>query len=276
MRITFIGGGHMSTGLVGGLRARGVPGDDLCVTDVLTGQLERLQAGYGVRTTTDNAAAVRDAGLVVLAVKPQDMAAAATGIAGALAERRPTVVSIAAGIRIHSLVEWLGEGVPVVRAMPNRPALIGAGVTAACAGPGIGPAERAAVDAVLSTVGPLVWLEEEAQMDAVTAVSGSGPAYFFLLIEALEDAGTALGLPRATARQLAVHTALGAGRMAAEGTEEPATLREQVTSPGGTTAAALAVLDRAGLRGIVATAVAAAARRSAELAGPAGRTDGGA
>jgi pyrroline-5-carboxylate reductase len=276
MRITFIGGGHMSTGLVGGLRARGVPGDDLCVTDLRPAQLERLRAQYGVHTSEDNAAAVRDAGLVVLAVKPQDMAAAATGIAGALAARRPTVVSIAAGIRIASLVAWLGEGVPVVRAMPNRPALIGAGITAACAGPGVGADERAAVDAVLSAVGPLVWLEEEAQMDAVTAVSGSGPAYFFLLIEALEDAGTALGLPRATARRLAVHTALGAGRMAAEGAEEPAMLREQVTSPGGTTAAALAVLEHAGLRGEVAAAVAAAARRSAELAGPQDRPDTGA
>jgi pyrroline-5-carboxylate reductase len=150
--------------------------------------------------------------------------------------------------------------------MPNRPALIGAGVTAAFAGAGVDQSDRIAVERVLSAVGSLVWVDDEAQLDAVTAVSGSGPAYFFLLIEALEDAGTSLGLPRATARHLAVQTALGAGRMVAEGTEAPATLREQVTSKGGTTAAALAVLERADVRGIFAEAIAAAARRSAELA----------
>lgn len=274
MRIAFIGGGHMSTGLVGGLRARGVPAEDLCVTDVRSVQLERLRLDFGVRTTTDNAAAVRDADLVVLAVKPQDMAAAAASIAASIdgrivagpASRRRIVVSIAAGIRLADLVQWLGPGVAVVRSMPNRPALIGAGITAACAGADVTPDERAAVERVLSAAGPLVWLDDESLMDAVTAVSGSGPAYFFLLIEALEDAGTALGLPRDTARRLAVHTALGAGRMATEGTDDPATLREQVTSRGGTTAAALAVLEGAGLRDTVAAAVVAAARRSAELA----------
>lgn len=266
MHITFIGGGNMSTSLVGGLRARGVPAGDLCVTDVRGEQLERLQREFGVRTTTDNGEAVRDADLVVLAVKPQDMAAAAGSIAAEVAARRRIVVSIAAGIRLVDLARWLGPGVPVVRTMPNRPALIGAGITAACAGEHVTVAERAAVEQVLSTAGPLVWLGDESLMDAVTAVSGSGPAYFFLLIEALEDAGTALGLPRDTARRLAVHTALGAGRMAAEGPDDPATLREQVTSKGGTTAAALAVLEADGLRGTVAAAVAAAARRSAELA----------
>jgi pyrroline-5-carboxylate reductase len=266
MRIAFIGGGHMTTSLVGGLRARGQAAQDLCVSDPVAVQRERLLREFGVRATPDNAEAVRDAELVVLAVKPQDMAAAAHSIAGELATNRRIVVSIAAGIRIAHLARWLGAGVPIVRTMPNRPALIGAGITAACAGPGVGPAERNAVEHVLATAGPLVWLDDEAQMDAVTAVSGSGPAYFFLLIEALEDAGVALGLPRPTARQLAVHTALGAGRMAAEGTDPPATLREQVTSKGGTTAAAMAVLERADLRGLVAEAVAAAARRSAELA----------
>ena len=266
MHITFIGGGHMSTSLVGGLRARGVPAGDLCVTDVRSGQLERLRREFGVRTTTDNVEAVRDADLVVLAVKPQDMAGAAASIAAEVGVRRRIVVSIAAGIRLVDLARWLGPAVPLVRTMPNRPALIGAGITAACAGGRVTVEDRAAVERVLSTAGPLVWLDDEALMDAVTAVSGSGPAYFFLLIEALEDAGTALGLPRDTARRLAVHTALGAGRMAAEGSDDPATLREQVTSRGGTTAAALAVLEAADLRGTVAAAVAAAARRSAELA----------
>jgi pyrroline-5-carboxylate reductase len=236
------------------------------VSDPVAAQRERLEFDFGVRTTPSNAEAVREADLVVLAVKPQDMAAAARSIATELGTRRRIVVSIAAGIRIANLLHWLGSGMPVVRTMPNRPALIGAGITAACAGPGVEHTDRAAVERVLSTAGPLVWLDDESQMDAVTAVSGSGPAYFFLLVEALEDAGTALGLPRDVARQLAAHTALGAGRMVTESSDPPARLREQVTSKGGTTAAALAVMERAGLRDVFAEAVAAATRRSAELA----------
>jgi pyrroline-5-carboxylate reductase len=274
LRIAFIGGGHMSSALVGGLRARGAAPQHIIVSDPVPAQRARLQFDFGVRVTADNAEAVRDADLVVLAVKPQQMAEAAQGIAAELAARPRPVVSVAAGIRLANLRHWLGDGPPLVRAMPNRPALIGAGITAAYADPGVGPGERAAVEGVLSAAGALVWLEDESQMDAVTALSGSGPAYFFLLIEALEDAGVTLGLPRATARQLAVHTALGSGRMAAEGTDPPATLREQVTSRGGTTAAALAVLEEAGLRATFGAALAAAARRSAELADEFGATTG--
>jgi pyrroline-5-carboxylate reductase len=266
MRIAFIGGGHMTTSLVGGLRARGAAAENLCVSDPVAAQRERLEFDFGVRTTPANAEAIREAEVVVLAVKPQDMAAAAQSIAAELAIRRRIVVSIAAGIRVANLRHWLGSATPVVRTMPNRPALIGAGITAACAGPGVEHADRATVERVLSTAGPLVWLDDESQMDVVTAVSGSGPAYFFLLVEALEDAGVALGLSRDVARQLATHTALGAGRMVTESSDPPARLREQVTSKGGTTAAALAVLESAGLRDIFAAAVAAAARRSAELA----------
>lgn len=266
MRLAFIGGGNMTTSLVGGLRARGVPADGIRVADPVTAQLERLQRDYGVAVTTDNRTAAADADLVVLAVKPQDLAAVARGLGPASAGRRQVVLSIAAGIRLADLARWLGPGVPVVRAMPNRPALIGAGISAACAGPQVSPAERALAESVLAASGAVVWLDAESQMDAVTAVSGSGPAYFFLLIESIEDAGVALGLPRGTARQLAVQTALGAGRMAAGGTDPPARLREQVTSRGGTTAAALEVLEAAGLREILARAVSAAARRSAELA----------
>jgi pyrroline-5-carboxylate reductase len=266
MRMAFIGGGNMSSALIGGLLAKGTTAADLAVADPSVAQLERLRREFGLDGTTDNVEAVREADLVVLAVKPQDMARAAGSIATELGLRRRVVVSIAAGIRLETLAGWLGGAVPMVRAMPNRPALIGAGVTAAYASSGVTPAERTAVGGMLSAVGRLVWLEEEAQMDAVTAVSGSGPAYFFLLIEALEDAGAALGLPRATARLLAVNTALGAGRMADESADPPAVLREQVTSRGGTTAAALAVLQDAGFPVLVNRAVAAAARRSAELA----------
>lgn len=266
IRIAFIGGGNMSSALLGGLLARGVAVADLSVADPSVAQLERLRRDFGLHATTDNVAAIREADLVVLAVKPQHMSAAARSLAIELAVRRRIVVSVAAGIRLESLAGWLGGDGPLVRAMPNRPALIGAGITAAYASREVAPAERSVVERVLSAVGPLVWLDEESQMDAVTAVSGSGPAYFFLLVEALEDAGAALGLPRATARLLAVHTALGAGRMAVESSDPPAVLREQVTSRGGTTAAALAVLEGADIRGLLHQAVAAAERRSAELA----------
>lgn len=266
MRIAFIGGGNMSSALIGGLLARGTGAGNLSVADPSVTQLERLRREFGLKATTDNLEAVREADLVVLAVKPQDMARAAGSLAAELAARPRVVLSVAAGIRLESLAGWLGGTPPLVRAMPNRPALIGAGVTAAFASPGVAASERTAVEQVLSAVGPLVWLDEEEQMDAVTAVSGSGPAYFFLLVEALEDAGAALGLPRATARLLAVHTALGAGRMAAESADPPSVLREQVTSRGGTTAAALAVLEAADFRGLVQRAVAAAGHRSAELA----------
>lgn len=266
MRIAFIGGGNMATSLVGGLIARGTRARDLTIADPVAAQRERLQREYGVNVANRNEDAVRDADLVVLAVKPQDIAEVARGIAGPFATRRRVAVSVAAGIRLASLADWLGGAPALVRAMPNRPALIGAGVTAAVAAPGIEPHEQESAAAVLSAVGPLVWLEDESQMDAVTAVSGSGPAYFFLLVEAMEEAGVSLGLPRETARLLAAQTAFGAGRMCAESGELPSRLREQVTSKGGTTAAALAVFESADFPGLVRRALAASASRSAELA----------
>jgi pyrroline-5-carboxylate reductase len=266
MRIAFIGGGHMTTSLLGGLVRQGAQPETLAVSDPVPAQLERLAREYGVQCSADNREVVADADLVVLAVKPQDMAQAARSIAPLVAERRRVVVSIAAGIRLADLARWLGDGIPTVRAMPNRPALIGAGISALVAGAGVTTGDRAAVERLMSAAGETAWLDDESQMDAVTAVSGSGPAYFFLLVEALESAGVELGLPPETARRLAVETARGAGRMAAESGEAPSVLREQVTSKGGTTAAALEVLEDAGVRGIFARAVAAAARRSAELA----------
>jgi pyrroline-5-carboxylate reductase len=266
MRIAFIGGGHMTTSLVGGLRRRGVAGDTMAVSDPVPAQVARLEQEFGVTGSSENAAVVRGADLVVLAVKPQDMAAAARSIAPQLAERRRVVLSIAAGIRLRDLARWIGPGVPAVRAMPNRPALIGAGVTALYAGATVTTDEGASVESLMSASGATVWLAEESQMDAVTAVSGSGPAYFFLLVEALEAAGRELGLPPAIARTLAAETARGAGQMVAESDATPAALRDQVTSRGGTTAAALEVLEAADVRGIFRRAVAAAARRSAALA----------
>jgi len=272
MRIAFIGGGNMTTSLVGGLVRRGTPAGDLWVSDPVPAQLERLAREFGVQGGADNREAAREADLVVLAVKPQQMADVARGIATQLAERRRVVVSIAAGIRLADLARWLGAGTPIVRAMPNRPALIGAGITALYGGNGITARDRDDVEALMSAAGATVWLDQESQMDAVTAISGSGPAYFFLLIEALEASGIAAGLPAGTARRLAVETARGAGLMAAESGETPAALREQVTSRGGTTATALEVLEAAAMRDTFGRAVAAATRRSAQLADQFGGT----
>jgi pyrroline-5-carboxylate reductase len=266
MRIAFIGAGNMTTSLVGGLVRRGTPAGTLTVSDPVPAQVERLAREFGVHGVADNSEAVREADLVVLAVKPQQMAEVARGIALALAERRRVVVSIAAGIRLADLERWLGTGTAIVRTMPNRPALIGAGVTALYAGSGVTAPDRDRVEALMSAAGATVWLDQESQMDVVTAISGSGPAYFFLLLEALESAGIASGLPSSTARLLAVETARGAGLMAAESGEAPAVLREQVTSKGGTTAAALDVLEAAAVRDTFRRAVAAATLRSAQLA----------
>lgn len=266
LRIAFVGGGNMATCLIGGLIAQGAPATTITVADPVATQREALQQRFGVATVATAAEAVAGADVVVLAVKPQQMAEAARSIAAIVAQRNPLVISIAAGIRLADLARWLGAGVRLVRAMPNLPAQIGAGVSALYAGDDVDTFWRAIAEAIMSACGATVWVPAEDQMDAVTAVSGSGPAYFFLLIEALQAAAIELGLDRDTARTLAVETARGAGRMAATLDLEPAQLRAQVTSKGGTTAAALEVLEDAGLRAILARAVAAAARRSNELA----------
>jgi pyrroline-5-carboxylate reductase len=265
-RIAFVGGGNMATGLIGGLIARGTPPSSIVVADPEASQRSRLEHDFGVTTVADAPTAVVGARTVVLAVKPQQMAQVARSIAGPVAAAGALVISVAAGIRLRDLARWLGPDVPLIRTMPNRPALIGAGITALYALPGVDAASRQTAEVILAACGPTVWVAEESQLDVVTAVSGSGPAYFFLLIECLEAAGTELGLDPVTARRLAVETARGSGRMAAEAAESPAELRAQVTSRGGTTAAALEVLEAAGVRGIFAAAVAAGARRSTALA----------
>lgn len=264
--IAFIGGGNMATSLIGGLLARGSAASGIIVADPDAGQRERLERTFGVRTVRDAISAVPDAGTIVLAVKPQQMAEVSRAISAQVQASRALVISIAAGIRLGDMARWLGPGVPLIRTMPNRPALIGAGVTALYAGPDVNAESRQAAAAILEACGPSVWVQEEALLDAVTAISGSGPAYFFLLIECLEAAGIELGLDPATARTLAVQTARGSGLMAAAASEPPAELRAQVTSKGGTTAAALEVLEAAGVRGIFAAAVTAGARRSTALA----------
>jgi pyrroline-5-carboxylate reductase len=271
VRVTFIGGGNMAHSLIAGLLEKGWSPATLCVADPLPQQRRRLEEAFGVATTADNRAAIEGADVVLLAVKPQDLAGVSREIAPQVAESAALVISIAAGIRASDVSRWL-DGAAVVRAMPNRPALLGSGATALYAPPEVSASQRSLAADILSAVGIVVWIEEEGAMDAVTAVSGSGPAYFFLLIEMLEEAGVALGLEQTTARRLAIETAYGAARMARETDSEPALLREQVTSKGGTTAAALAELESADVRDIFRRAIGAAARRSAELAAEAGQT----
>jgi pyrroline-5-carboxylate reductase len=270
-KLAFVGGGNMAAALIGGLIRRGVAATHLVVADPSEEQRRRLVEKYGVAQTADNAEAVRGAEVVLLAVKPQQMRAVALALAPHLnaspgLESRPLVISVAAGIPHAALARWFGPGVPVVRTMPNRPALNGFGATGLYAPTSVGAAHRALAESIMAAVSATVWVEHEGQMDTVTALSGSGPAYFFLFMEALQAAAHERGLPNDVAHRLTLETAYGAAEMARHSTDSLATLREQVTSKGGTTAAALAVLDAAGLRAIVAHAVAAADRRSAELA----------
>jgi pyrroline-5-carboxylate reductase len=265
-KLAFIGGGNMAAALISGLTKRGLPAERVVVADPSQDQLQRLVSSYGVQTAPDNAAAVPGAEVVVLAVKPQQMRSVALGLAPQLAASRPLVVSVAAGIPHASLARWFGPQIPVIRTMPNRPALNGFGATGLYAPASVGAAYRALAEKIMAAVSATVWVEHESQMDTVTAVSGSGPAYFFLFMEALEAAAHERGLPTDVAHRLTLETAFGAAQMARQSADSLAILREQVTSKGGTTAAALEVLNRAGLRAIVAHAVAAADRRSAELA----------
>ena len=265
MNIAFIGGGNMARSLTGGLLARGWRAEQIVVSDPVPEQLDALRTQFAVRVTNDNAAAARDADIVLLAVKPQAMRQAAAGIQAAIAARRPLLISIAAGIRVSDIQRWL-PGTPVVRAMPNRPALQGCGMTALYATEAVSKERRELAEQILGAVGATLWLEREQHLDIVTAVSGSGPAYFFLLIEMLEHAGVAQGLSPEISRKLAIETAYGSGAMAHAASDPPSVLREQVTSKGGTTAAALRVLEDRRIREAFDAAVAAATRRAAELA----------
>ncbi len=273
--VAVIGGGQMARALVGGWCARGANAAAFAVADPSAEQRSWLAASFpGLRLESDNAVAARHADVWLLAVKPQLLGGVVRALAPLARERRPLVISISAGIRAADITRWLGAGPTVVRAMPNRPALVGAGVSALYAPAGVDERARRTATQLLQAVGSVVWVDAEGDLDAVTAVSGSGPAYFFLLMELLEAAAMQQGLPPAVARRLAIDTAAGAARLAAQSGDDPATLRTQVTSKGGTTAAALAVFEAADLRAIVARAVAAAAHRSRELADEFGRDPG--
>lgn len=262
--LAFIGGGNMARSLIGGLLAQGHTPECIIVSDTSKETLADLAARFPVRTTTDNRAAADAADVVVLAVKPQVLKPVAEELAGHLDDK--LVISVAAGIRIDSLVAWLGNHPAVVRCMPNTPSLVQSGATGLFAAPGVSEAQHDLAESILRAVGLTLWVEREELMDAVTALSGSGPAYFFLVMEALQAAGEKLGLPAETARLLTLETAFGAAKMALESTEVPASLRARVTSPGGTTERGIAALEAAGLRQAFEQALQDARQRSEELA----------
>ena len=266
IKAAFVGGGNMGGALVRGLIARGLPAQNIAVGEAVQARRITLADELGVHVTADNREAVHDADVVVLAVKPQDMAGTTQALAAELARNKPLVLSIAAGIRIVDIASWCGPGIAVVRAMPNRPALNSAGATAMHAPPGLNAGHRALAEQILGAVGTTVWVAEEDSLDVVTALSGSGPAYFVLLAELMIDAAVKLGLERGSARELAIQTLFGSGRMARDSDGDLARLRAEVTSKGGTTEAALRSFDGANLRGIVAAALEAATERGREMA----------
>ncbi|HEX4619287.1 MAG TPA: pyrroline-5-carboxylate reductase [Steroidobacteraceae bacterium] len=263
--LTVLGGGHMGRALISGLLRSGTRPERVSVGEASEAARLALARELGVTATADNARAVEGASVVVLAVKPQQAQALVTGLAPVLRAQRPLLLSVAAGVRIETLEAWCGAGVPVARAMPNRPALLGAGVTALYAPRSVGGELRAAAERIARAVGEAVWVSEEDLLDVVTALSGSGPAYFFLLAELMAEAAAGLGLAAPVARRLAAATLHGAGLMAAAGDADLERLRAVVTSKGGTTEAALGVFAAAGLRETVSGALAAAARRGREL-----------
>jgi pyrroline-5-carboxylate reductase len=263
-RIAFIGAGNMAASLIGGLRAKGLEAAQICASDPGEETRARVSAEHGIETFADNAQAIEGADVVVLAVKPQAMKAVCEAIRPNLKPNQ-LVVSIAAGITCASMNNWLGAQ-PIVRCMPNTPALLRQGVSGLFATAQVTAEQRQQAQELLSAVGIALWLNEEQQLDAVTAVSGSGPAYFFLLIEAMTAAGVKLGLPADIAAQLTLQTALGAAHMAVSSDVDAAELRRRVTSPAGTTEAAIKSFQANGFEALVEKALGAAAHRSAEMA----------
>jgi len=255
----------MGRALIGGLLRADWPASQLRVGESQAAARAAVAGDFGISATEDNRAAVAGAAIVVLAVKPQDAAAVLKPLASVIATDRPLLISVAAGVRIAALEAWCGAGVAAMRAMPNGPARLGAGASGAYAPPSVGGEQRAAAERVLQAFGEVFWVPSEELLDVVTALSGSGPAYFFLLAELMAEAGAELGLESAVARRLAAATLYGSGLLARSGADL-ARLRHEVTSTGGTTEAAVRVLEAADLRGMVRAALAAATQRGRELA----------
>ncbi len=264
-KIGFIGGGNMASSLISGLIASGHSPQDLWVSDVNQDALKVLAENLNVNTSTNNDDIINAVDVVVLAVKPQILSTVAKKATASIQQKQPLVVSIAAGISQQSLSQWLGNNIAIVRCMPNTPALVLTGATALHANAQVTAEQHDLAENIMRSVGIALWVNDESELDVVTAVSGSGPAYYFLLMEAMEKAAIEMGMNEVTARLLVQQTALGAAKIALESSESPEQLRKRVTSPGGTTQQALETFEEGGFTALVSKALHAARDRSIEM-----------
>ncbi|MGJ8514736.1 pyrroline-5-carboxylate reductase [Carnimonas bestiolae] len=264
--ITFIGAGHMAQAIIRGLIHNGHPAAEITATATSDETLAPLAQQLAINTTTDNNAAVTRADVVILAVKPQGLADVCESIKGAVQNKQPLIMSVAAGVRCEAIERWLGDGISVIRTMPNTPSLLGRGAAGLYANDKVDDDQRQIATEIMQAVGIIEWVEQEELLSAVTAIAGSAPAYFYYLVESLENAGVDQGLPRESARRLAIQTALGAAEMCALGEDDPATLKRKVMSPKGTTEQAIFALERGGFENLVKDACNACAERAEALA----------
>lgn len=265
-KITFIGGGNMATSLIAGLISNDYATSDIHVAEPDQNKCDALQTQYGIQAFTDNTLAIADANIIVLAIKPQIMQLVCKGIADSVQKTKPLVISIAAGLLSKDISRWLGGDVSMVRCMPNTPSLLNEGATGLFANDNVSAKQKSQADKILATAGINVWVDQETQLDAVTAVSGSGPAYYFLFMEAMQNAAEKLGLNKEQAKQLTLQTALGAARMAIESDDDASILRAKVTSKGGTTEQAIKTFEDKQLQDIVMQAMQAANDKAIDLA----------
>ena len=263
--ISFIGAGNMASAIIGGMLDNGYQAGNIWVSAPDDSHLQALRDRFGVSVTTDNRYCAQQADMVVLAVKPQVMAEVCRDIAPVVQNTRPLMVSIAAGLASDTLDGWLGGGLPLVRVMPNTPSLVGKGAAGLFANAAVTAEQKTMVQSVFESIGSALWVEDEEQLHGVTALSGSGPAYFFLMLEALEAAATEAGIAPKTARELAIQTMAGAAEMAARSEHDPAQLKRNVMSPGGTTERAINTFEDGGMRDLVQKAYNAAFERSQEM-----------
>lgn len=264
--ISFIGAGNMASAIIGGMLDSGFQAAKVWVSAPDDNHLQTIKRKFGVSVTTDNRHCAQQADIVVLAVKPQVMRDVCENIAPVVQNTRPLIVSIAAGLEAGTLDQWLGGGLPLVRVMPNTPSLVGKGAAGLFANDQVDDQQRQQVESIFNNIGVALWVEQEALLHAVTGLSGSGPAYFFLMLEALEGAATEAGIEAATARKLAIQTMAGAAEMAARSEHDPAQLKRNVMSPGGTTEQAIKTFEDGGMRDLVARAYKAAYSRSEVMA----------
>ncbi len=264
--ITFIGAGNMSGSIIGGLVNNGYPASSITASAPTTVNLAPLAAQYGINISTDNHLSASTADILILGVKPQILKAVCMDLAPTLANKTPLIITIAAGIETTHIQSWLGKDFPIIRCMPNTPSLVLKGASGLFANQQVSAEQQRQADEIFSAVGITEWVEHEDQMHAITALSGSGPAYFFLIMEAMEEAAVKAGIPRENARKLSIQTILGAATMAQQSDLEPAQLKRNVMSPGGTTEKAIESFETGGIRELFDTAIYAATQRSKELA----------